>query len=342
MADEDRAQADGLGDAGGTAFLDALERAPGAFDFFQALRRIECQHPDKPRLGEAVRAHDEVIRLGQDPMLAFAPSTIASTLPAQGDTPRRLLVNFFGLLGPNGPLPLHLTEYARDRLRNADDPAMARFFDVFNHRMLLLLYRAWANGEPTVSRDRPASDRFATFVASLAGRGLPSLANRDAFPDGAKLFYVGHLARQTHNAEGLRAMIGDFFRMPVEIEEFIGNWLDLPADNRWALGRAPQGRLGYSAVLGSRIWDCQHKFRVRLGPLNREQFDSMLPGGKGLPLLRALVRNYTGDELAWDLRLILDQRTENQLALGRSRLGFSSWLSRGAGGWRQDLILDPQ
>lgn len=343
MADQDGAPAHGVtADAGSAAFMDALVREPWAFDFFQALRRVECLNPDKPRLGEAVRVRDEVVRLGQDPTLAFAPATMAGTVPPQGDTPTRLLVNFFGLLGPNGPLPLHLTEYARDRARNADDPAMARFFDLFNHRMLLFLYRAWANGEPTVSRDRPRSDRFATYVASFAGLGLPSLQNRDAFPDGAKLFYVGHLSRQTRNADGLRAMIGDFFRMPADLEQFIGTWLDLPADNRWALGRAPQGRLGFSAVLGGRVWDCQQKFRVRLGPLNREQFDSMLPGGRNLPKLRALVRNYIGDELEWDLRLILDTRTDDQLALGRSRLGFSSWLSRGAGGWRQDVVLDPQ
>jgi hypothetical protein len=31
----------------------------------------------------------------------------------------KLFVNFFGLMGPNGPLPIHLTEYARERLQHA-------------------------------------------------------------------------------------------------------------------------------------------------------------------------------------------------------------------------------
>ena len=43
----------------------------------------------------------------------------------------------FGLLGPNGPLPLHLTEYVRERLRHHADPTFARFLDLFHHRFAL-------------------------------------------------------------------------------------------------------------------------------------------------------------------------------------------------------------
>jgi predicted component of type VI protein secretion system len=46
--------------------------------------------------------------------MIFAPAELAAWWPASG-RPARLLVYFFGLLGPNGPLPLHLTEYARER-----------------------------------------------------------------------------------------------------------------------------------------------------------------------------------------------------------------------------------
>ena len=108
--------------------------------------------------------------------MAFAPSTLSAFEEQAGGRPPRLEQRFFGLLGPNGPLPLHLTEYARDRLRHHGDRTLVRFLDLFHHRLALLFYRAWAEARPTVQHDRPDEDRFATYVGSLAGYGSPGHA----------------------------------------------------------------------------------------------------------------------------------------------------------------------
>ena len=110
-------------------------------------------------------------------------------------------------MGPNGPLPLHVTEYARDRLRNADDRTMARFFDLFHHRMLMLFYRVWASGRPTVNHDRPATDRFSSTSARSREWAWPGFASATTFRNAAELFFAGRLGAQTRNAEGLRAII---------------------------------------------------------------------------------------------------------------------------------------
>lgn len=122
--------------------LDALEAHPARFDFYAALRQLECAFPHLPRIGQAARSADEAVRFGQQPSLAFEPAILAALKP--GNTPK-LLLNFFGLMGANGPLPIHLTEYVRDRQRNRNDPTPAAFFDVFHHRMISLFYRAWAS-----------------------------------------------------------------------------------------------------------------------------------------------------------------------------------------------------
>ena len=322
----------------------ALFRDATVFDFFQALRRLECAYRDRPRLGQAVRTSEEPIRLGQDPSLSFAPSALSTLQPGRNGVPPRLEVNFLGLLGPNGPMPLHLTEYARDRLRNGGDPTFARFLDVFNHRMLSLFYRAWADVHPTVSMDRPETDRFVAYFGSLVGIGMPGLRGRDAFPDRAKLFYAGRFGAITANAEGLRAIIADHFKMPTAIEEFVGDWFDLPESERWRLDGGPEAmRLGQSTIIGKRAWLRQVKFRVVLGGLDRTQFQSMLPEGELLPRLNALVQNYVGEELDWDLRLILDERTDQPLRLGGARLGWDAWLGRCPDKRdRQDLLLYPR
>jgi type VI secretion system protein ImpH len=166
--------------------------------------------------------------------------------PGKDGLPPRFLVRFFGLFGTNGAMPLHLTEYVRDRIHNHHDTTLARFADLFHHRMLCLFYRAWANAEPTVSFDRPETDKFAGYVASLAGLGQHSLLNRDAMPDLAKLHYIGYLAAQTKSATGLAAILSDYFQLKVSIAEFVGEWLEIDDNDITRLGETPRtGELGF-------------------------------------------------------------------------------------------------
>ena len=60
------------------SYLDDLARAPYRHDFYQALRRIECLHPGKPRLGQSLRPVDDPVRLGQEASLSFAPARFLS------------------------------------------------------------------------------------------------------------------------------------------------------------------------------------------------------------------------------------------------------------------------
>jgi len=325
----------------------ALGERPWAFGFFQALRRLEVLACRKgARLGQAALPSDEPVRLGQEPSLAFAPAALSDFKPPTGAHPARLVVRFFGLFGPHGPLPLHLTEYARQRIRDADDPAFSRFADIFHHRLLLLFYRAWADCEPVVSRDRPEPERdhFARYVSSLVGMDLPALQRADDGLSELWRFFAGRLAMPSRNVEGLLALLTDVLRLPCRIEEFVGAWIDIPEPARWRLGRGRQaGRLGQSAVLGRRSWQRAHKFRVVLGPLGSEAFESMLPGGPGLRHLSTLVRSYVGQELAWDIRLVAQNQARQPLRLGaRGRLGWSSWLGpRPTLQPFQDVIIEP-
>ena len=88
---------------------------PEELHLFMALRIIEAHHSGAPRLGESLRPREDGVRLGQAPELAFPPTTLSAYKPGQGAEPDRLTNRFFGFFGPHGPLPLHLTEFARDR-----------------------------------------------------------------------------------------------------------------------------------------------------------------------------------------------------------------------------------
>lgn len=307
----------------------ALLQDVRAADFFQALRRLECAHSDQPRIGLSERPVHDPVRLGHEPSMAFAASTLARLEPGFAGLPPRLIVHFFGLLGPNGPLPLHLTEYAWQRRENYNDPTFAHFLDIFHHRMLSLFYRAWAINRPTVSRDRPREDRFANYVGALFGLGTAHLDRRDALPDRAKLFWAGRLASGTRHPEGLRAMLTGFFRVPAIIREFVAEWVPLPREARCRPGVDPAAALlGESAVLGVAMWSAQHKFRILLGPLSFAEYQRFLPDEQSLAKLMAMVRFYASDALAWDLTLVLRRDEIPQLQPnGRLRLGLTTWLN---------------
>lgn len=309
----------------------ALAAEPYRYDFFHALRWIEAAHPHKPRLGAGRKPSDEPLRVGQDPDLGFAPSTIAALQPAAAHRPPRLDVRFFGLFGANGPLPLHLTDYARERILHHGDETFARFADLLHHRVALQFYRAWAQAQPTVSLDRPAQDRFADYVGSLIGIGSPALRGRDAAPDHIKLHFAGQLARQVRNAEGLEALLSGYLQQRVRIETFVGHWMSLPTSERTRLERGGgiSSKLGSGAVLGGKVFDRQHKFRIHIGPLSLPQYEAFLPDGRAMAGLTALVRQYFCGELDWDVRLHLKRADVPTARPGTyGRLGWTSWVGK--------------
>jgi type VI secretion system protein ImpH len=332
MASEARPSNDSL------AALQALQERPYAFNFFEAMRRIECAWAAWPRLGTAARPTDEPVRLGQKPSLDFPASMLASAESIEGNR-LRIQGYFLGLYGPNGPLPLHLTEYVHDRLTNGRDPTLAAFTDMFHHRMLELFYRAWADVRPTVHYDRPESDVFATYLAALIGINQPALRNRDEWPDRAKLFFAGLLSGPRSRA-GLEALLGEYLQLPVNVEECVGEWLSLEPEEHMRLGE-PTAAFG-TAVLGEQAFSAQHKLRIVVGPLDVPQLLQYLPGGASLQRLRAAVLNYLGLEYAWDVKFVVRCMHVPATELGSfGQLGWNTWMSPHEGGIDAgDVIID--
>lgn len=306
----------------------ALATAPEAFELFDALRRIECAHPDRPRLGESARPVDDAVRLGQSPSLAFAPCDIAAYTPAAEGQPARMVNYGFGLFGPNGPMPLHLSEYVLGRVRNAKDDTLLAFANLFHHRMLSLFYRAWANAQPTVQFDRPKHDRFRLYMGALVGLGTPGLDDRDDLPDRYKRYFAGRLLTQARNAEGLQHLLEHFFAVPVRVVEFVAGWMHLPAEAHLRLGGSEDtASMGRTTVMGAHVWGAQQRFRLRIGPLAKFEFDRFLPGGEALRQLVAAVKTYVGEEKAWDVQLVLKRDEVPATRLGHAgRMGLSTWM----------------
>ncbi|UXH76150.1 type VI secretion system baseplate subunit TssG [Roseateles amylovorans] len=320
---------------------------PRRQDLFALLRRWESAHPMLPRLGEAALPAQEPMRIGQPAELDFAPAPVQA-IDTRGPVPR-VRQRVFGLTGPNGPLPLHLTELARERERHHGDAAMQDFLDLLTHRFALLFHRAWAQAQPVQAMDRADDGGHGARLGALAGLGLPTLRERDALGDAPKLAFLGRLSRQVRDADGLAAWCREAFDVPARVEPWCGHWLPLPPPLRAKAGglATPIGEragLGGGLALGRSTWDVQHKFRIVLGPMPWSRYRTLLPGSADLERLRALVRQWVGLELDWDLRLVLDRHEippPRLHATSPAALGHSLWLGTAPRSRDGDALLLP-
>lgn len=319
--------------------LQAWSAEPWAYDYFAVMRRLEALAKPLPRWGRALLPGAEAVRVGQEPSLAFAPASFSRFEPASAHAPPKLRQQFFGYLGPNGPLPIHLSEFIRERAINFSDPTWLAFLDTFSHRFSLHFYRAWAQSRPAVALDRPEEDSFRRHVGALVGIGGAARQQRDPVHDDARLHFAGWLVRRVHNVEGVESVLSAYFGVPVRLERWVGHWMRLPTGELTRIGHSNRNeasrRLGLGAMLGRRVWDRQHKVRLHIGPLTLEQYLLFLPLGSARPVLQRWVQQLLGDELDWDAELVLENIEVPAARLGSRRgnaprLGWVAWLGQRA------------
>ncbi|HEX5733788.1 MAG TPA: type VI secretion system baseplate subunit TssG [Blastocatellia bacterium] len=314
----------------GDPLVEVLFDEPYRFEFFQAVRLLERISPERRPVGRYSEPAGEAVRFRTRASLAFAPSQIHRLSDENKDEgrPAEMMVAFMGLTGPAGVLPHHYTEMLVERTRYKDTAAWD-FFDLFNHRMISLFYRAWEKYRFPVAYER-GEDRFTEFLFDIVGMGTSGLQGRQSFPDEMLLFYGGLFAMRPHSASAMEAVIGDYFGVTANIRQFSGQWLKLDEESLTRLGGA-NAELGVTTVAGTRVWDAQSKFELELGPLTFDEFTKFLPTGTAFNPTTELVRLFAGLEFDFDIRPILKAEEVPGCVLTtrarrRPQLGWTSWL----------------
>jgi len=208
--------------------------------------------------------------------------------------------------------------------------ALRDFLDVFNHRLISLFYRARERSRPALLFERGPGNPLERTLAAVIGIGTPELGARLGLPDRALYARAGLLGLRPMPAVALAALVRSVFGVPAEVEQFRPARFPLEPGDRSRLGRA-NCRLGVDLVLGAAVELADAKFRLRLGPLRRAQFEQLLPDRPAFRRVSELVRFATRAELDFDVQLVLAPGEAPPLALcsGRAalgRLGWSAWL----------------
>lgn len=319
-----------------------LRHPAHAWDFHPLVRHLIERLRPRVTPGQPGRPEDERIRFVTNPSLGFPASEVDSVewSGREGEERATVTVNFMGLHGQSSPLPL---TYAQELLWELNEPEGRRqrdFLDVFNHRMVSLLFRARQKYRYAQRFDGTGGDEFTARVLALAG--LDEEAVRGV--SGARLQQIlrslGVLANRHRSASGLEDMLRACFPgIGVSVVSCIPRRLAIPADQRLYLkgprrtaprrGDALTG-LGRDTCVGTSRVDSSSAFRVALGPMDFAEFRRFLPGERDFDSLAKLTRLYVQDPLDFDveLRLRPTQRPALSLAPGEGlRLGQTTWVA---------------
>jgi type VI secretion system protein ImpH len=300
------------------------------FNFFQAVKLLEILYPAQNSVGSHSEPAREPVRFTSKVSLAFPAGDIDQITAPDGEgDPAAMAVNIMGLAGAMGPLPAVYTELILERVRKKD-PALRDFLDIFNHRLISMLYRVRKISRIGFDFNSPQHSNVARYLYSLMGLGTAGLQQRMHVPDRALLFYTAHFARQGRSMAGLESLLCDYFGVKIQGHQFKGQWHQIAGDQITMIGISGQNQvLGDTATIGTKVWDQQGKFELRVGPLTAEELLLFLPDGTAFAPLCELTRFYVGNELDFEIILIAQKGDIPTPRLGGTfspRLGWTSWL----------------
>jgi len=219
-------------------------------------------------------------------------------------TPAEITVNFLGLAGGLGALDIPTTELILQRQSRSDE-ALKDFLDIFNHRLVSLLYRIRKHHRVGLGVSTPGEDQISSYLFSLIGLGTANLRGRMLVRDRSLLHYAGILAQSPRSMAGLERILADYFQVDVKGRQFVGEWNDLDESQWTTIGRSGQNqRLGRdTVVLGTRIWNQEARFEIEIGPLSFSQFFGFLPTSWRFGVLCDLVKFYVQDRFNFNIKL---------------------------------------
>jgi len=314
------------------------------FEFYQAVKLLDLiyrrylneagKDPDRDIHGEIFDPEMKGVRFTSNIEPVFPASEIDSiTVPLNPINPYEMLVNFLGLVGITGPMPETYTQILLDMEKiDPSNRAFSDFLDIFNHRLISLLYQVRKKHRFGFEFKKPEDTSFAKYFYSLIGMGTDDLRNRLHFGEPSLLYYIGLFSNRNRSIAGLEYILSDYFNIKVVTRTFLGNWRIIEKNFVTRLGFSGQNQiLGKSVTLGNRTWDQEARFEIKIGPVNVSQFIDFIPlkdSRASLPLYE-LTRHYSGLQYEFDYVFIIDPIELKPAVLSdekTSRLGWTTWI----------------
>lgn len=294
---------------------------------FSLVRGAEARARGLPRVGRSRRPNQNVVDLVQEPALYFPAPTLHSVETRNGRP--EVSGYWLGLLGPMGPLPTHLSEFAVFERRYAKSRPFGRWLNLISGRMLQLFYRAWGESQPAAQADRPDDDRFARYLGALSG-AANGVSPHSIFPAQARLHYAALFASR-RSAVGIEDALGHLLNQKVRVLEYQPRWRDIAPEDQTRLGQQFCG-LGRDMLAGKRVLSASDAFRVVVHARSADEYEALMPSGKRFAIVSEALDAFAPSHLEWDMAIEMEERHARPARLdGRTRLGLTGWMSPGKG-----------
>jgi type VI secretion system protein ImpH len=337
-----------------SSVIQRLIDTPHRFQFFQAVRLLETWlkrygRQNTNAVADYLRFHNSVslgFPASELETLQLNPKTIVATDVGLLDALERdqldhiaITPAFIGFLGGNGTLPNHYTERIADHLISKKDNSPRAFLDTFSTRAVVLFYEAWRKYRLETNYEIEGKDRFLSLLLSLAGLGHRSLQgrlsnDREGVLDESIAHYAAALQQRPASASYIQRVLSEYFAVPIQAEQFVGNWYEVPREQQTKLGRS-NTTLGFDALAGTRVWQRDLRLRLTIGPLTKEKFDVFLPGNTGAKSLEKMLTMFTNVCLEYEIQLVLRAADVQCASLnsehGTGRLGWDTILGAAIG-----------
>jgi len=236
---------------------------------------------------------------------------------------------FMGFLGSTGVLPNHYTErIAAEQQAQHSDSGRA-FFDTFSHRAVALYFQTWQKYRLEQRLDSRGEDGLLPLILAFGGMRSdagPILEGAHGVGPDAAARYAALFGQRPVAASMLAGVLGDYFRVPVELEQFAGFWDPIP-DNRRCRLSTDNSRLGYSAAPGVRAWRHDLRVRVLVGPLGKDDLERFLPRAIGAAAMQRMLALCGVPSMQYEVQLRVRASCIGPCTLGAGlRLGWDTYV----------------
>jgi type VI secretion system protein ImpH len=308
--------------------LDLLKEGH-SFSFFQVMRLLHLLSRGSSGKGATGIPETDSIRVRPKLSLGFPAADVDRIQETSDEEETRFQVtaNLLGLYGASSPLPTFYTEDLMDEA-STDESVAREFIDVVNHRLFQLLYGCLCKYKQCLQVVEANSTVHAERLFCLMGIGGKRL--RSKIPDPYSLLrYVGLFMQMPRSALGLETLLADALDgMTVTVIPCVKRKAKIPDDQKLVLGSSTHS-LGRNSFLGGEIVDRMGKFRIRIGPLNKDEFQNFYPEADRYKTATFLTEMYVLEDLEYELEVILAPNEAETVCLGdpdRSRLGSNTWV----------------
>jgi type VI secretion system protein ImpH len=305
----------------------SLLKEGASFSFFQAIRLLRhyVSTQDTPE-------HPDFSHILIEPLLSLAfPAADIQKIEESSDADTatfKVTANFFGLYGVSSPLPTFYTEDLMDEV-NDDARATKGFIDIIHRRLYHLLFQSWMKYRQFQQVSEERNTAHITRLFCLLGLGETAFRQHIDKPEHL-LRYIGLFSQSPRSALGLKTLLQDSLHLPVDILPCVLRKARIPVNQQLQLGG--MNLLGVDSFVGEEIDDRMGKFRIRIGPLDEQNYRAFIPGSEMYNKLVFLTGLFVLDPLEYDIDVIMAANQAQKVCLGGDRwasLGRDTWLFSG-------------